>query len=149
MEPKRYRRVVAGTGAQGRSCVVSDGEVEGITLGTMSIAQLWTGALPAAADNTAPLESGTAPFRFEQMAEPVYAFSIADFAPRQGQEDAGMHATPTADHFHVLEGEVVLMLEAGEAVMRVGDSGVVRGVVHGWRNNRDEPAKVITFTIPA
>lgn len=144
------RRVVAGIGPNGRSCVVSDAPVEGaIEMPTMAIANVWSGTLSARADNSAPLETAFGPFRMEQLAEPAYAMMIADYAPGLGSEDPGMHFTDTTDHFYVIEGEVVLVLEDGEAVLGAGDVGVVRGVVHGWRNDSDRTARVVTFVLPA
>jgi quercetin dioxygenase-like cupin family protein len=143
------RRVVAGLDAQGRSCVVSDAPVDvSASPPGIGVANVWTGAA-AAADNAAPLADGLAPFRLEQLAEPVYAMMIAEYAPGLGRDDPHMHFTNTADHFYVIEGEVVLVLESGDVVLRAGDIGVVRGVVHGWRNDSGELARLVTFVLPA
>ncbi|MFC0205605.1 cupin domain-containing protein [Novosphingobium soli] len=149
MAQAQYRRVVAGLGQDGRSCVVSDDAVDALALGNIAIAQVWSGACEARVDSAAPLAASTGPFRFEQLAEPRYAFMVADYAPGLGREDPGLHFTDTTDHFHVVAGEVVLVLEADEVVLRAGDSGVCRGVVHGWRNDAHAPARVVTFVLPA
>lgn len=143
------RRVVAGLGPNGRSRLVADDAVTSLSLGSIAIGQVWTGALAVRADSAAPLADATAPFRFEQLAEPAYAFMVADYAPGLGVEDPGMHFTDTADHFYVVSGEVVLVLEEEEVTLRAGDAGVCRGVVHGWRNRSDAPARVVTFVLPA
>lgn len=143
------RRLVAGLDPQGRSAIVADAQVSLLELGTMRIAQLWTGGLAAKADNAAPLEGASGLFRFEQLAEPLYAMMFAEYAPGQGRDDPGMHFTDTADHFYVIDGEVVLVLENGEATLRAGDVGVIRGVVHGWRNDGDVTARLVTFVLPA
>lgn len=143
------RRVVAGLGADGRSCVVTDEVLDQETdPAVMSVANIWTGKL-ALADNAAPLEEGLAPFRMEQLAEPVYAFMHAEYAPGLGKDDPGMHFTNTVDHFFVIEGEVVLVLEADEVVLKEGDAGICRGVVHGWRNDSDKRARLVTMVLPA
>jgi quercetin dioxygenase-like cupin family protein len=142
------RRVVAGLDANGRSCVVSDGPVATSDMPGLDVFNVWTGRI-AQADNTAPLAEGTAPFRVEQLAEPVYAMMIAEYAPGLGRDDPGMHFTATADHFYILEGEVVLVLESGDVVLRAGDAGICRGVMHGWRNDSDKPARLVTFVLPA
>ena len=143
------RRVVAALDAQGRSAVVADEAVATLGLGSMKIAQLWTGVLDAKADSHAPVESASCSFRFEQLAEPAYAMMLAEYGPGLGRDNAGMHFTNTADHFHVIEGEVVLVLETGDVVLRAGDTGVVRGVTHGWRNDSDTTARIVTFVLPA
>lgn len=142
------RRVVAGLDASGKSCVVSDGPVAAGTIPGLNVFNLWTGKI-ALADNAAPLEAGTAPFRLEQLVEPVYAMMVAEYEPGQGRDDPGMHFTNTADHFYIIDGEVVLVLESGDVVLRAGDVGICRGVMHGWRNDSDKPAKLVTFVLPA
>lgn len=142
------RRVVAGLDAQGKSCVVSDGPVATTGIPGLEVFNLWTGKA-APVDNAAPLAEGTAGFRVEQLAEPVYAMMYAEYAPGLGKDDPGMHFTNTADHFFMLDGECVLVLESGDVLLRAGDVGICRGVMHGWRNDSDRPAKLVTFVLPA
>jgi quercetin dioxygenase-like cupin family protein len=143
------RRVIAGLDAAGKSCVVSD-ERLGFAGDppVMEVANVWTGEI-ARTSNTAPLAEGLAPFRMEQLAEPRYAMMVVEYAPGLGRDDPGMHFTDTADHFYVIEGEVVLVLEAGDVVMRAGDIGICRGVMHGWRNDSAARARLLTFVLPA
>jgi mannose-6-phosphate isomerase-like protein (cupin superfamily) len=148
------RCVVAGLDANGKSCVVHDAPIPfagGAPV--MEVASIWSGTLGQAgmgqADNAAPLEDGLAPFSMERLFGPFYNFMYVEYAPGLGKDDPGMHFTNTADHFFVLEGEVVLVLESGDVPMRAGDAGVCRGVMHGWRNVSDRPARLITFVLPA
>ncbi|MDR2856367.1 MAG: cupin domain-containing protein [Novosphingobium sp.] len=143
------RRVIAGLDAAGKSCVVSDTRLDfaGSPLG-MEVANVWTGRL-GPADNAAPLAAGLAPFRMEQLAEPVYAMMYVEYGPDLGRDDPHMHFTDTVDHFTVIEGEVVLVLESGDVVLKAGDIGICRGVMHGWRNDSGKPARLVTFVLPA
>ncbi len=143
------RRIVAGLDANGRSCVVSDGPVDvAASPPGLGVANVWTGAA-APVDNAAPLAQGLAPFRLEQLAEPGYAMMVAEYAPGLGRDDPYMHLTHTADHFYVIAGEVVLVLESGDVPMQAGDIGICRGVMHGWRNDGDQVARLLTFVLPA
>lgn len=143
------RRVVAGLDAAGRSCVVSDTRIAFAgNPPVIKVANVWTGQL-GPADNAAPLEAGFLPFRPEQLAEPAYAMIFVEYAPGLGRDDPGMHFTNTADHFYVIEGEVVLVLESGDVVLQAGDIGICRGVMHGWRNDSARPARLVTFVLPA
>ena len=45
-----------------------------------------------------------------------------------------MHRTETVDYGIVLEGEVTLILDVGETVVRAGDIVIQRGTNHGWSN---------------
>lgn len=143
------RRVVAATGTDGKSRVVSD---EAIPLSgnpqPMAISVLWT-APAGRVDNAAPGPAGFPEFAMSQLTDPVYSVMIAEYGPGLGQDDPGMHYTDTADHFYVIEGEVVLVLEDGEAVLRAGDIGICRGAVHGWRNDSGQYARLLTFVLPA
>jgi mannose-6-phosphate isomerase-like protein (cupin superfamily) len=142
------RRVVTGIDADGKSCVVHDAPIPHTSVGPVAVTNIWTGtSLPA--DNAAPLEQGLAPFRLEQLFSGEYGFMFVEQAPGTGQDDPGMHATPTADHFMVLDGEIVLVLDSGDVPLGKGDVAVLRGVWHGWRNDSERPAYLVTFVLPA
>jgi len=143
------RRVIAGLDGQGKSCVLSDGVIAfPDRVEVMEVANIWTGAL-GPADNGAPLEEGLQPFSLDRLFGPFYSFMFVEYAPGMGREDPGMHSTNTADHFFVLAGEVVLVLESGDVILRAGDIGICRGVMHGWRNDTAKPARLVTFVLPA
>ena len=143
------RRIIAAVGADGKSRVALeeplplDGEPERLRLTNLWIAPL------ARADNSAPFEGGFVPFAMSQTRADTYAMTLVEYAPGFGQDDPGMHSTETIDHFHVVEGEIIMVLEVGEAILRAGDTGIIRGAVHGWRNDGDKLAKLIFFVVPA
>ena len=143
------RRVVAAVEADGKSRVVLeeplplDGELERIRLTNLWIAPL------ARADNLAPFEGGYVPFAMSQTRGNSYAMTLVEYAPGFGQDDPGLHATATIDHFYVVEGEIVMVLDVGEAILRSGEAGIIRGAVHGWRNDGETIAKLLFFVVPA
>ena len=49
----------------------------------------------------------------------------------------------------MMAGEVVLELESGETILRAGDVSVDRGVVHAWRNDGDQTARIAFIIVPA
>ena len=53
-----------------------------------------------------------------------------------------VHRTQSVDYGIVLDGEVVLVLETGETVLRPGDVVVQRGTVHRWENRTDSAARM-------
>jgi quercetin dioxygenase-like cupin family protein len=57
-----------------------------------------------------------------------------------GPGDRPLHRTPTLDLLQVLDGAIAVTLETGEATLSAGDALVLRGDVHGWRNDADTPA---------
>ena len=53
-----------------------------------------------------------------------------------------MHRTETVDYGIVLEGEVTLILDIGETVVRAGDIVIQRGTNHGWANRSGKPCRI-------
>lgn len=51
-----------------------------------------------------------------------------------GSRHAFIHRTETIDYGIVLEGEITLILDIGETVVRAGDIVIQRGTNHGWAN---------------
>jgi hypothetical protein len=49
----------------------------------------------------------------------------------------GVHRTDTIDYDTVLRGEIVLVLDDAEVVLRSGDCVMLPGVMHGWRSGPD------------
>jgi quercetin dioxygenase-like cupin family protein len=58
-----------------------------------------------------------------------------------------MHRTQTVDYGIVLNGEVVLVLEDSETVLRAGDVVVQRGTSHRWENRSAVTARVAFILI--
>jgi mannose-6-phosphate isomerase-like protein (cupin superfamily) len=59
-----------------------------------------------------------------------------------GSRHARMHRTETVDYGIVLEGEITLILDEGETVVRAGDIVVQRGTNHGWANRSGKPCRI-------
>jgi len=53
---------------------------------------------------------------------------------------AHMHRTETIDYGIVLEGEITLIVDEGESVVRAGDIVIQRGTNHAWANGRARAA---------
>ena len=53
-----------------------------------------------------------------------------------------MQKTKTYDFCFVLKGEIVLIVDDGEVVLKAGDSVVQRGTNHAWSNRSNSPAVV-------
>jgi uncharacterized cupin superfamily protein len=58
-----------------------------------------------------------------------------------------MHRTQTVDYGIVLDGEVVLVLDDSETVLRAGDVVVQRGTNHRWENRSGTTARVAFILI--
>jgi quercetin dioxygenase-like cupin family protein len=63
--------------------------------------------------------------------------------------DRHLHRTDTLDLVQVLEGEVVLTLDEGQVRLGANDCLVMRGDVHGWRNDGSTPAVLAAVMVGA
>ena len=64
-----------------------------------------------------------------------------------GSKHAFMHRTETIDYGIVLEGEITLILDEGETVVRAGDIVIQRGTNHGWANRGKVPCRIAFILI--
>ena len=134
------RRVVTGLNEAGKSCVIVDGP--GLPYG-QGARMIWRSEVPA--DNSTQADCEPVAFSFDLM-ERGSMFIRMEFAPGAAEF---WHATDTIDYIVMLEGEVTLMLEACETILRAGDFLVDRGVVHCWRNDSGKPAVAAIISLPA
>ncbi|MBA2963513.1 cupin domain-containing protein [Ramlibacter sp. CGMCC 1.13660] len=58
-----------------------------------------------------------------------------------------MHRTETIDYAIVLDGEITMLLDDSEVVLRAGDILVQCGTNHAWSNRSDAPATVVFVLI--
>jgi mannose-6-phosphate isomerase-like protein (cupin superfamily) len=58
-----------------------------------------------------------------------------------------MHRTQSVDYGLVLEGEITLVLDQEEVLMRTGDFVVERGTNHAWANRSGKPCRILFVLI--
>lgn len=162
--PYQPRRVVTGHNAQGLSFIVSDGPPDrGVYMATHGLRarEYWnTKGAPARIERSAserpedgiiiaPPEKGTRirVCDFEPEPEGMHAAdrqaALADFenvggaGAYQGGKDGAhpmMHRTETIDYGIVLEGEIYLVLDEEETLLKSGDIVIQVGTTHAWSN---------------
>jgi mannose-6-phosphate isomerase-like protein (cupin superfamily) len=110
-----------------------------------------------------PPKNGT---RIRVLDIPAEDASIADVSPEQAaahfaevgaagasshavarSRHAFMHRTETVDYGIVLEGEITLLLDEGETVVRAGDIVIQRGTNHGWANRSGRNCRIAFILI--
>ena len=139
------RRVVTGHDAHGKSVFVSDGPAPQFH-DRPTWAEVWN-----TADAPAPITArpdGEPNDRALTVGPPGLGtiIRILDFQPGNRSP---MHRTKTIDYGIVLDGEVVLLLEGSETVLRAGDVVVQRGTNHAWENRTDRPTRMAFILIAA
>ncbi len=146
------RRVVTGTDASGRSCVVSDGAASA----TPGFAELWVGcaadpleAAPASGEPWSSVEPppGATSWRIFDLPpdEVVAAYLASRELPEV--EASGFHRTDTLDYVLILDGEITLELDQGSVDLRSGDCIVQRGTRHAWRNRSGRPVRMAVVMV--
>jgi mannose-6-phosphate isomerase-like protein (cupin superfamily) len=156
---KPLRRIVTGHNANNRSIIASDSAPTRVhdDLGEPGLVfhEIWnTRESPAAIDRIdsepredglmlAPPGGGTRirvldipPEDTSVNFEEVFA-AIGGSDAHQGKDGAphpNMHRTRSIDYGIVLEGEITLIVDTGETVVRQGDIVVQRGTNHAWAN---------------
>jgi mannose-6-phosphate isomerase-like protein (cupin superfamily) len=170
-EPPRAqaRRVITGLDSDGKSTIISDGSVETWVErpGGSVIIDLWqVEGLPArmhdgdglgGAAGLAPPSAGavvrmcTFPPDSEMDMDAFEESMREIYGPQASGEDTipGMHRTETVDVMTVLSGELHAVMEAGDTVLRPGDTLVQRGTKHAWSNRSDKPATVVAIMMAA
>jgi len=64
-----------------------------------------------------------------------------------GSPHALMHRTETIDYGIVLEGEITLVMDVGETVVRAADIVIQRGTNHGWANRSGANCRIAFILI--
>jgi hypothetical protein len=153
---KKIRRVVTGHNAGGKSIFIMDGpspHVFNRGTGSVVVTDLWeTHGTPA--DNRGNEDSISGPFRLQppkngsvlriieyppdKQRVPALAHERNASADGSGRYEAldrgnprhpGFHKTSSIDYAIVLSGEIVAMMDEGEALLKTGDVLIQRGTI--------------------
>lgn len=142
------RRVVTGHDARGTSIVLSDGPVpvhRMMPQDGVGFYEIWqTEGAPAA---VGPAEASEPTQRTLRVPPPERGTKIRinEFYPgfinEQGNQSP-VHRTESIDYGIVLEGEIHLVLDDSEVLLRAGDVIVQRGTDHAWANRSGSVCRV-------
>lgn len=164
------RRVVVGSDEDGKSAVIEDGLVTTRLVGPGNTKNdIWRlDGIPVPLSQLSDGLDGrviTAPPPEGLVIRVVTFPADSEWDRSQGYSDAngslegsvsvadaggvkGMHLTKTLDILAVISGELHVVLETGETLLRQGDTLVMMsGAKHAWSNKTDSTATVITVAI--
>lgn len=142
---KQVRRVVTGHDKQGRALVKSDIQRDLIDHPSGArTTRIWS-TVRFPADNAD--ERDGADLISTATSSSGSSFSVTEWPPK-GR--FSMHRTHTIDYVLVLEGELQLELEDGNAVdLKTGDIVVQRGTNHIWYNPSDRWCRIAVIMLAA
>ncbi|HZF14631.1 MAG TPA: cupin domain-containing protein [Steroidobacteraceae bacterium] len=148
------RRVVTGHDAGGKSIVLSDGPppqnhpMRGAGIGA-EFFEIWNS--PRTVPQLTSVEAHEPNHReFTTMPTAGHLLRILEVYPlKDGGKRTVMHRTKTLDYVVVIEGELALILEDSEVILKPGDVVVQRGTNHAWENRGSTTARAAFFHIDA
>lgn len=149
------RRIVTGI-KNGKSIIVEDQQVENTVehLPGLIISDIWnTQATPAPLD----FETKITNTGFPQTPKNGTYFRYVVIPPdkdlgvefKKGEPHPMMHQTPTLDYIIILSGELHLIMDECETLLKPGDVVIQRGTNHAWSNRSDEPCIQLAVLIDA
>ncbi|HCM34285.1 cupin domain-containing protein [Chryseobacterium sp.] len=149
------RRIVTGI-KNGKSIIVEDQQVKNVVehLPGLIISDIWnTQNTPASLD----FETTIPNTGFPQTPKNGTYFRYVVIPPdkdlgvefKKGEPHPMMHQTPTLDYIIILSGELHLIMEEGETILKPGDIVIQRGTTHAWSNRTDEHCIQLAVLIDA
>ncbi len=172
---QQYRRIVTGHNAQGKSIIASDGPAPGGFDATGGgTAEFWVTANSPVDNKTTkgdpaelprkleppsngsvmrffalPPDSVFKPGEAEKHAKALFASIGATHCQVDTSRHPAMHRTKTVDYIILLSGEVKLIVDEGETLMKPFDVVIQRGTNHAWANPGQVPALLVAVLIDA
>jgi hypothetical protein len=170
------RRVVTGHDAAGKAVVTSDGLTPVVHLMDKRPGYSWnevwlTSSMPAKNDEThepterpraiTPPANGTVCRIIEYPPDGEFVKTLDPNSVDTAFSDSRnafhvanarhpfMHRTDTIDYAVVIAGEIYLMLDDSEVLLRAGDVAVQRGTNHAWSNRSDAACRIMFVLIDA
>lgn len=149
------RRVVTGI-KNGKSVIIEDQQTENAMehLPGLIISDIWnTQKMPAGLDfeirisNTGFPQTPKNGTYFRYVVIPPDKDLGVEF--KAGELHPMMHRTQTLDYIIILSGELYLIMDEGETLLKPGDIVIQRGTNHAWSNRSDEPCIQLAVLIDA
>jgi mannose-6-phosphate isomerase-like protein (cupin superfamily) len=143
------RRVVVGDGADGTPRVIADGAPTNVLeLNGTRITRLWEApGLPA----SLPLagDAGATAGNAYRAGFAGTSFYVAEIPPGIGPAQIPLHRSDTLDYMAILAGEIDLVLDGRAIELRSGDTLVLGGANHSWRNRGTESCLLLFVVVSA
>ena len=172
---QKLRRIVTGTGGDGRSRIMIDDGPSAVyeMAGMGGLYEIWADKLagavnPADMGDRGPAsvvlspDAGEVKIRWfvsmptpegapPELIETAAASAFADIGAEDHRPDTSkhpaMHTTPTLDAIILVKGRVRLILDDEETLIEPGDVVIQRATNHAWIVNNEEPALFVAILI--
>lgn len=150
------RRIVTGY-KDGQSVIIEDQPVSNVSelIPGLVISDIWaTDSTPADLGRDITIENTLIPqtpangtyFRYVSI-PPDSELGIPALKPNEPHPL--MHQTDTLDYIIILSGELYLIMDEGETLLKQGDIVIQKGTNHAWSNRSDQPCIQLAILIDA
>ncbi len=155
--PTIPRRVVTGH-KNGVATILEDDLVENVLRHESGfiISDPWaTDYMPVNLNRSADIESSPVPKVFPNGSLLRYVVIPPEsevqkyFEKKPGERHALMHKTETLDYIVILSGELYLIMEDTETLLKPGDIVIQRATNHAWSNRTDKPCVQLAILLDA
>lgn len=151
------RRVVTGL-KDGRSVIAEDQQVTNVSehVPGLVISDIWaTNTMPVALHEDISIPNTLIPdppangtyFRYVRI-PPDREMGIPEIT-KESEPHPFMHQTNTLDYIIILSGEIYLILDEEETLLKTGDIVIQKGTNHAWSNRSDQPCIQLAILIDA
>jgi mannose-6-phosphate isomerase-like protein (cupin superfamily) len=148
------RRIVTGHDETGKSVFLSIAKPpqhHHRQEGLVQFVEIWqTSASPAPITSTEAEPNERLPLRIPPDPQgsiirvlDIYPGHVQALKPRADGRHPGTHRTETIDYGILLEGEIYMLLDDSEVLVRPGDIIIQRGTDHAWENRSQSVARIV------
>lgn len=95
------------------------------------------------------VDSNGSYFRYITIPPEEEIFRKMNIEVKTGEPHPFMHATDTLDYIIVTQGEMYLILDTEETLLKAGDVVIQRGTNHSWSNRSDKPCSFFVVLLDA
>lgn len=142
------RVVVTGHTKDGKSTIIRDNIATNVKeeIPGLVISDIWaTNTMPVDLNQELRIPNTLFPdtpkngsyFRYVKI-PPDSALKTSTVAVSNNEAHPLMHKTQTLDYIIILSGEIYLITEDGETLLKAGDIVIQRGTNHAWSNRSDD-----------
>jgi quercetin dioxygenase-like cupin family protein len=151
------RRVVTGH-KNGVATIIEDGLVPNVLTNEAGfiIADPWaTNTMPVDLEKSAIIADSFWPkipqhgSLFRYVVIPPDSKTNQFFEQKSGNRHALMHKTETLDYIIIISGELYLIMEDSETLLKPGDIVIQRATNHAWSNRSDQPCVQLAILLDA
>ena len=153
------RRIVTGE-KDGKSCIIEDGIVDNVNeeIPGLIISDIWTtNTMPVDIDKQVKIANTLFPkiptsgsyFRYVVIPPDSELGPKLGVTIRPNEPHPLMHKTATIDYIIILSGELYLIMEEGETLLKPGDIVIQRATNHAWSNRSNQPCIQLAILLDA